>query len=67
MAKKPTSKYRFEVFKSNEDKKFYWHMIAIHGGKIVAQSEGYTRRTNAMETINNIVAEWKVAPKIDIL
>ncbi len=67
MAKKPTSKYRFEVFKSNKDKKFYWHLIAIHGGKVVAQSEGYSRRTNAMETVNSLAGQFKAAPKIEII
>lgn len=57
-----TKEYRFEIFKSEKDKKFYWHMVAVHGGKVVAQSEGYQRRNNAKETVLNIAGCFKKKP-----
>lgn len=41
---------KFEVFKSAEDGFWYFHLKS-RNGKIIAQSEGYTRKRNAVKGI----------------
>lgn len=62
-----TNNYRFEIFKSHYDKKFYWHMRSVKGGKVVSQSEGYSRRTNATATVVSIAQGFKTKPEVWLL
>lgn len=39
---------QYEIFKG-EDKQWYWRLVAKNG-KIVCQSEGYKRRSQAIKT-----------------
>lgn len=43
----------FEIFKSDSNSQYYFH-IKSSNHKIVAQSEGYTSKSSAMNTIDSI-------------
>jgi len=55
---------KFELWKSKGQ--WYWHLKA-RNGLIICQSEGYTRRFNAVKTIRAIKygAEWAVIHDLD--
>lgn len=62
---------KFTVFKGAERKagskwktKWYFRLTAANG-KIVAQSQGYTRLESAMSTIKSIKSAWKFVIVID--
>lgn len=59
-------KYRFAIWKSEEDDQWYWHMTAVMGGKIVAQSEGYTRSDSARDTVISIAQGFRYKPVITV-
>lgn len=59
-------KYKFEIFKSEKDDQWYWHMKAEYGGKIVAQSEGYTRSDSARDTVISIARCFRYKPVITV-
>lgn len=59
-------KHKFEIFKSKEDDQWYWHMKALRGGKIVAQSEGYTRSDSARDTVISIANGFRYKPEITV-
>jgi uncharacterized protein YegP (UPF0339 family) len=56
-------KAKFVVFKSEENDLWYFHLRSGNG-KIIAQSEGYTRKRNAL---NGIKAIKSCAAKAEIL
>lgn len=50
---------KFELFKSNKNGQFYFHLKASNG-EIIASSEGYTTKQNAqkgIEAIKNVAAD----------
>jgi uncharacterized protein YegP (UPF0339 family) len=59
-------KYRFEIWKSDEDGKWYWHMIAVMGGKTVLQSQDYTRSDSARATVISIASCFRYKPVITV-
>jgi uncharacterized protein YegP (UPF0339 family) len=50
---------KFVVFSRRDwlgRKRWYFHLVSLANGEIVAQSEGYSRRVDCYETINLIRA-----------
>ena len=47
---------RFEIFRSGLFvKRWYWRLVSDANGEIVAQSEGYSRRIDALATVQSIM------------
>jgi len=46
-------KTRFELFKSEDNSQWYFRLIAKNG-RIICQSEGYTRKSNALNGIRSV-------------
>ena len=46
---------KFHVFQSTQNHQWYFHLRA-RNGKIIAQSEGYSRQQNAIEAVRKIQA-----------
>ena len=46
---------KYEYWKSPADRQWYWHLKADNGEKI-AQSEGYTRKSNCLRAIRLVKA-----------
>jgi uncharacterized protein YegP (UPF0339 family) len=44
---------KFIFWKSDKDGQWYWHLRATNG-KIIAQGEGYKRRSDLLKTIARI-------------
>lgn len=53
MVNESPARPRYEIFKGKNGQ-FYWRLVASNG-KIVAQSEGYTRKKAALDTIEIMV------------
>ncbi len=41
------------IFKSKKNKQWYFHIVGSNG-KVIAQSEGYTRRSNCGKTVSSL-------------
>jgi len=54
---------KFEVFEGDEDGDWYFRLRAVNG-KIIAQSEGYSRKRNALK---GIAAIKKCAGKASVV
>jgi uncharacterized protein YegP (UPF0339 family) len=50
------SKYKIEVVKSATDGQWFWRLKNTRGGRTLAHSESYTRRVNALRTVNPLAA-----------
>ncbi len=52
---------KFEVFRgSTVDRQWYWRLLA-NNGQIIAQSEGYSRKRNALKGIESVKTNVKRA------
>ena len=57
---------KFEVFKGGAvDRQWYWRLLA-NNGQIIAQSEGYSRRRNALKGIESVKTNAKRAKIVDV-
>ncbi len=50
------SKYKIEVVKSITDGQWHWRLRNVIGGRKLAHSEQYTRRSSALKTANPLAA-----------
>ncbi|MBT9158773.1 MAG: hypothetical protein DDT26_00020 [Dehalococcoidia bacterium] len=56
---------RFEMFRRFTLRGYRWYFrLRATNGQIVAQSEGYSRRTDALSTVESIRAGVKMAPVV---
>ncbi len=56
--------YKFEIFKDKKDE-FRFRMVAPNG-QIIANSEGYTRKENCLDTIESIRRNAADAEIVDV-
>lgn len=46
----------FEIFRAGLlRKRWYWRLVSNGNGEIMAQSEGYSRRVDALKTVQTII------------
>ena len=56
--------YKFEVYKNRKDQ-WYWHFKAPNG-QLMQQSEGYTRKANALKAIKSIQRNAADAESVEL-
>jgi len=59
-------KHKFEIWKSEEDGQWYWHLKAVRGGHVLAHSEGYTRSDSARDTVISIAKGFRYKPEVTV-
>jgi len=64
---KSASKAKFELYRSKKNKRFYWRLVHITTGDIIADSgQGYTAKASAKKGIRSVKKNVPGAPIVEV-